>query len=71
ANYPIVRLGKYIIENTKKVKPADDKERKWVTLGVSNKDGIVINEDLKPEQTKQKYFLVNKNDFCYNPYRIN
>jgi hypothetical protein len=26
---------------------------------------------LKPEETNQSYFRVEKNKFCYNPYRIN
>ncbi len=71
ARYPMVKLGDYIIENTNKVKPSNNPETNWKILGVSNEIGIFRNETLKPEETNQTYILVNKNEFCYNPYRIN
>jgi len=40
-------------------------------LGVSNEVGIFLNEKLQAEETNQSYFVVAKNEFCYNPYRIN
>ncbi|MBI4975686.1 N-6 DNA methylase [Candidatus Peregrinibacteria bacterium] len=69
--YPIVSLKNLIIVNTDKIKPADFPDTEFTILGVSNKTGVFINEKLKGEAIKQGYFRVYKNQFCYNPYRIN
>lgn len=71
AKYPIVKLAPYLIENTEKVKPNTSPEIRWRTLGVSNEIGVFLNEDAKPEETNQSYYRVKKNEFCYNPYRVN
>ncbi|WP_177565182.1 N-6 DNA methylase [uncultured Phascolarctobacterium sp.] len=71
AKYPMVKLAPYLIENTEKVKPNKLPETRWRTLGVSNEIGVFINENATPEETNQSYYLVKKNEFCYNPYRVN
>jgi len=69
--YPIVSLKNLIIVNTDKIKPANFPDTEFTILGVSNQTGVFINEKLKGEAIKQGYFRVHKNEFCYNPYRIN
>ncbi|NLA85607.1 MAG: N-6 DNA methylase [Clostridiales bacterium] len=71
AKYPMVKLAPYLIENTEKVKPNAFPEIRWRTLGVSNESGVFLNEKAKPEETNQSYYKVKKNEFCYNPYRVN
>jgi len=69
--YPIVSLKGLIIVNDEKIKPLEFPETKFTVLGVSNQTGVFINEKLKGENIKQGYYKVYKNQFCYNPYRIN
>jgi type I restriction-modification system DNA methylase subunit/restriction endonuclease S subunit len=69
--YPIVSLKDWIIINDEKVKPAESPEIEFTVLGVSNETGVFINEKLQGSAIKQSYFKVYKNQFCYNPYRIN
>lgn len=71
AKYPMVKLEPYLTQNTEKIKPNQFSDIRWRTLGVSNQIGVFINEDAKPEETNQSYYRVNKNEFCYNPYRVN
>ncbi|MFZ4590879.1 MAG: N-6 DNA methylase [Ignavibacteria bacterium] len=71
AKYPLVKLKDYLILNENKIKPSKNSEHNYKVLGVSNEVGIFLNEKLKPEETNQSYFIVSKNEFCYNPYRIN
>ncbi|MCE7910727.1 MAG: hypothetical protein DYG84_03150 [Candidatus Brocadia sp. AMX3] len=70
-HYPMVSLKELIVVNDEKIKPAEYPEQKYTVLGVSNKNGVFINEILRGEDIKQVYFKVHKNQFCYNPYRIN
>lgn len=70
-HYPIVSLTELIVVNDEKIKPAEYPEKEFTVLGVSNQTGVFINEKLKGEAIKQAYFKVHKNQFCYNPYRIN
>jgi len=69
--YPIVPLDDLIIVNSDKIRPADFPEIEFTVLGVSNQTGVFINEKLKGADIRQGYFKVYKNQFCYNPYRIN
>lgn len=71
AKYPIVKLKDYLILNENKIKPANNQGINYKVLGVSNEIGVFRNDKLQPEETSQSYFLVNQNEFCYNPYRIN
>jgi type I restriction-modification system DNA methylase subunit/restriction endonuclease S subunit len=71
AKYPMVKLKGYLILNENKIKPNKNPDIKYKVLGVSNEVGIFLNENLQAEETNQSYFVVAKNEFCYNPYRIN
>lgn len=71
AKYPIVKLKDYLILNENKIKPNKNPDVNYKVLGVSNEVGIFLNEKLQAEETNQSYFVVAKNEFCYNPYRIN
>ena len=69
--YPLVELKELITVNDNRIKPANFPETEFAILGVSKQTGIFMNEKVKGENIKQSYFTVKKNDFCYNPYRIN
>jgi len=71
AKYPMVKLKEYLILNENKFKPSKYPDVNYKVLGVSNDVGIFLNEKLQAEETNQSYFRVAKNEFCYNPYRIN
>lgn len=71
AKYPMVKLRDYLILNENKIKPNKTPDVNYKVLGVSNEVGIFLNEKLQAEETNQSYFVVAKNEFCYNPYRIN
>lgn len=71
AKYPMVKLKEYLILNENKIKPNKNPDVNYKVLGVSNEVGIFLNEKLQAEETNQSYFVVAKNEFCYNPYRIN
>lgn len=71
AKYPIVKLKDYLILNENKIKPNKDPDVNYKVLGVSNDVGIFLNEKLQAKETNQSYFVVARNEFCYNPYRIN
>ena len=71
AKYPMVKLKEYLVLNEDKIKPSKNPELNYKVLGVSNEIGIFLNENLNAEETNQSYYLVKKNEFCYNPYRIN
>jgi type I restriction-modification system DNA methylase subunit/restriction endonuclease S subunit len=71
AKYPMVKLKDYLILNENKIKPNKTPDVNYKVLGVSNEIGIFLNEKLQAEETNQSYYIVAKNEFCYNPYRIN
>ncbi|MDR3246751.1 MAG: restriction endonuclease subunit S [Prevotellaceae bacterium] len=53
------------------MKPANFPDVEFTVLGVSKQIGVFVNEKLKGNEIKQSYFRVYRNQFCYNPYRIN
>lgn len=69
--YSIISLKELVVVNEERIKPAEYAEQEFVVLGVSNQTGVFVNEHLRGENIKQAYFKVYKNQFCYNPYRIN
>jgi restriction endonuclease S subunit len=69
--FPLVELKELITANNNRIKPANLPETEFTILGVSKQIGIFVNEKIKGENIKQSYFKVEKNEFCYNPYRIN
>jgi type I restriction-modification system DNA methylase subunit/restriction endonuclease S subunit len=71
ARYPRVRLGEYLRLNTDRISPGDFPETRFRVLGVSNTDGVFLNETKSGAEIKQAYYRVKPNEFCYNPYRVN
>lgn len=69
--FPVVPLKKIVTINEDRIKPANFSDVDFTVLGVSKKIGVFVNERLKGNEIKQTYFKVSKNQFCYNPYRIN
>jgi type I restriction-modification system DNA methylase subunit/restriction endonuclease S subunit len=69
--YTRIRLGEYLIKNTDKIKPQNFPDTRFRVLGVSNTDGIFLNETKYGREIKQAYFQVKPKEFCYNPYRVN
>jgi type I restriction-modification system DNA methylase subunit/restriction endonuclease S subunit len=71
ARYPRVRLGDYLRLNIDRIKPSDFPKTRFRVLGVSNTDGVFLNESKPGAEIKQAYYRVKPNEFCYNPYRVN
>lgn len=69
--YSLVPLANLVKQTKTKIKPFEEADREFVVLGVSNTDGVFVNERKLGRDINQPYYSVNKNDFCYNPYRIN
>lgn len=71
AKYPRVRLGEYLRLNTDRIKPRDFPDTRFRVLGVSNTEGVFLNENKPGAEINQIYYRVKPNEFCYNPYRVN
>ncbi|MBI4993859.1 restriction endonuclease subunit S [Candidatus Wolfebacteria bacterium] len=69
--YPLVPLNDLLMLNENKIKPKKYKDEQFVILGVSNTGGVFVNEKKNGSEIDQSYFVVENNQFCYNPYRIN
>lgn len=69
--YPVENLGKYIYEHSEKENISRDKEKDFPILGVTNKDGVYLNEYVKGKNINQSYKKVKKGELTYNPYRVN
>ena len=71
ARYPRVRLGEYLRLNTDRISPGDFPETRFRVLGVSNTDGVFLNETKPGVEIRQANYRVKPGEFCYNPYRVN
>jgi len=71
SQYNVVDLGKYIHEETIKIKPFNYPNDDFKILGVSNKVGLFDNEIKKGKDINQAYKIVKNGFLAYNPYRIN
>ena len=71
AKYPRVRLGEYLRLNTDRIIPSRFPDTRFRVLGVSNTEGVFLNETKLGAEIKQAYFRVRPREFCYNPYRVN
>lgn len=71
AKYPRVRLGEHLRLNTDRISPSKFPETRFRVLGVSNTEGVFLNETKPGAEIKQTYYRVKPNEFCYNPYRVN
>tara|TARA_R110000851_G_scaffold207537_2_gene359845 strand:+ start:260669 stop:262030 length:1362 start_codon:yes stop_codon:yes gene_type:complete len=71
SQYPIVKLGLHIQEESHKVKLADFPEEEFGILGVNNKTGIFDAYKEKGTNINQAYKKMEKGWLAYNPYRVN
>ena len=71
SDYPIVRLGMHIQEESHKVKLYDFPEKEFGILGVNNKIGIFDAYKEKGININQAYKRMEKGWLAYNPYRVN
>ncbi|MEG0979552.1 MAG: hypothetical protein RSE39_05905, partial [Oscillospiraceae bacterium] len=71
SNYPIVKLGTQIREESHRVKLSTFPEDDFGILGVSNKIGIFDAYQEKGKKINQPYKKMEIDWLAYNPYRIN
>jgi len=71
SQYPIVKLGMHIQEESHKVKLADYPDEEFGILGVNNKIGIFDAYNEKGANINQSYKKMEKGWLAYNPYRVN
>lgn len=71
SNYPIVKLGLHIQEQSQKVKLFDFPDEEFGILGVNNKIGIFDAYKEKGANINQAYKKMDKDWLAYNPYRVN
>lgn len=71
SQYPIVKLGMHIQEESHKVKLADYPDEEFGILGVNNKIGIFDAYKEKGANINQSYKQMEKGWLAYNPYRVN
>lgn len=71
SDYPIVRLGKFIIEQSNKEKLNDRPNEDFKILGVNNKVGLFDAYIIKGKDINQPYKKVEFGWLTFNPYRIN
>ena len=71
SQYPIVKLGLHIQEESHKVKLADFPDEEFGILGVNNKTGIFDAYKEKGANINQSYKKMEKGWLAYNPYRVN
>lgn len=71
SQYPIVKLGLHIQEESHKVKLADFPDEEFGILGVSNKIGIFDAYKEKGANINQSYKTMEQGWLAYNPYRVN
>lgn len=71
SKFKLEKLGLHIKHETKKYILNNEPEKKYVLLGVSNKNGMFDADELYGKEINQKYHKVENNWLAYNPYRIN
>lgn len=71
SNYPIVKLGLHIQEQSQKIKLFDFPEKEFGILGVNNKIGIFDAYKENGANINQAYKKMERDWLAYNPYRIN
>jgi type I restriction enzyme S subunit len=71
SSYPVESLGKYIYEHSEKENISEQKDKEFPILGVTNKEGVYLNEYVKGKDINQPYKKVKKGELTYNPYRVN
>lgn len=71
SQYPIVKLGLHIQEESHKDKLANFPDEEFGILGVSNKIGIFDAYNEKGANINQSYKKMEQGWLAYNPYRVN
>lgn len=71
SQYPIVKLGLHIQEESHKVKLADFPDKEFGILGVNNKTGIFDAYKENGVNINQAYKKMERGWLAYNPYRVN
>jgi len=71
SDYPIVKLGLHIQEQSQKVKLFDFPDEEFGILGVNNKIGIFDAYKENGANINQAYKRMEKGWLAYNPYRVN
>lgn len=71
SEYPIVRLGLHIQEESHKVKLYDYPDKEFGILGVNNKVGIFDAYTESGKNINQAYKKMEEGWLAYNPYRVN
>ena len=71
SDYPIVKLGMHIQEESHKVKLFEFPEEEFGILGVNNKIGIFDAYKEKGASINQAYKKMEVGWLAYNPYRVN
>jgi type I restriction enzyme S subunit len=71
SDYPIVKLGMHIQEESHKVKLYDYSDKDFGILGVNNKIGIFDAYTEKGANINQAYKKMEVGWLAYNPYRVN
>ncbi|QGM80268.1 hypothetical protein A6A10_02085 [Otariodibacter oris] len=71
SQYPIVKLGLHIQEESHKIKLFDFPDDEFGILGVNNKTGIFDAYKEKGSNINQAYKKMEKGWLAYNPYRVN
>lgn len=69
SEYEIVKLGNYIEEIKEKI--GKNYKNFDFALGVSNSEGVIESTKTKKNELSGSYKVIKKNEFFYNPYRIN
>ena len=64
-------LAKHIECSGTKVTPLDTPDEAFNILGVSNNEGVFMNETKMGKELNGKRIKVQTNDFVYNPHRVN
>lgn len=70
SSFPMVRLGDYIQEESKKYS-INEKDTKYGILGVNNQTGIFDAYEASGADIHQKYKKMQVGWIAYNPYRVN
>jgi len=71
SNYPVVKLGLHIQEQSQKIKLYDYPNEEFGILGVNNKIGIFDAYKEKGANINQAYKKMEIDWLAYNPYRVN
>ncbi len=69
-DYASVKIGELIKERREKIIPAKHPSILFTISGVNNKEGIFTREQVCGENIKKAHYKIEKEDFCYNPSRI-